>query len=297
MSRYVVTGGAGNVSRPLTEILLKAGNGVTVISRNPDNIAGLVKQGATSAIGDLYDVPFLAETFEGADGVYLMSPTNWDKADLKQITKGLAKGFVKAVKASNVKNVVFLSSFGAHRLEDAGPISGLGLAEGLLNKLEGVNILHLRAGYFYTNLLLSMGLIKTQGIMGNLYTVPDGTFMVVDPEDIAIAAAEALISKNFKGHSFKYVVSDLTGTDEISAVIGKEIGIPDLKWLKLTAADIKSTLLGYGFHDGAANNYVEMGTTLGKGLLFEDFFTGKHKHMGVSIEEYAKKFEVIYNSK
>jgi uncharacterized protein YbjT (DUF2867 family) len=297
MSKYVVTGGAGNVSRPLTKILLKAGNNVTVISRNPDNIAGLVKQGATAAIGDLYDVPFLTETFEGADGVYLMSPTSWDKADLKQITKGLAEGFVKAVKASNVKNVVFLSSFGAHRLEDAGPISGLGLAEVVLNKLDGVNILHLRAGYFYTNLLLSIDLIKTQGIMGNMYTVPDGTFIVVDPEDIAVAAAEALISKNFKGHSFKYVVSDLTGTDEISAVIGKEIGIPDLKWIKLTAADIKSTLLGYGFHDGAANNYVEMGTTLGKGLLFEDFFAGKHKHIGVSIEEYAKKFKAIYNSK
>lgn len=55
--------------------------------------------------------------------------------------------------------------------------------------------------------------------------------------------------------------------------------------------------IGYGFHDGAANNYIEMGTTLGKGLLFEDFFAGKHKHDGVSIEEYAKKFKAIYNSK
>jgi uncharacterized protein YbjT (DUF2867 family) len=88
MSKYVVTGGAGNVSRPLTELLLKAGNDVTVISRNPDNISGLVKQGATAAIGDLYDVPFLTETFEGADAVYLMSPTSWGKADLKQITIG-----------------------------------------------------------------------------------------------------------------------------------------------------------------------------------------------------------------
>jgi uncharacterized protein YbjT (DUF2867 family) len=295
MSKYVVTGGAGHVSKPLTEILLKAGNDVTVIGRNPDNLAGLVKQGATAAIGDLYDALFLAETFEGADGVYLMLPPSWDKADLKQISKDLAEGFVEAIKGSGVKNVVFLSSYGAHRLEDAGTISGMGLAEVILNKLDGVNILSLRAGYFYTNLLLSIDLIKTQGIMGNMFSIPDGTFTVVDPEDIATAAADALISKNFQGHSFEYVVSDLTGTDEIAATIGRELGIPDLKWIKFPDADLKSALLGFGFHDGAANDYVEMFTTLGTGLLFEDFFAGKHKHGGVSIEEYAKKFKAIYN--
>jgi uncharacterized protein YbjT (DUF2867 family) len=297
MSKYVVTGGAGHVSKPLTEILLKEGKDVTVIGRNPDNLAGLVKQGATAAIGDLYDVPFLTEAFQGADGVYLMLPPSWDKSDLKQIGKDLAEGFVKAVKASGVKHVVFLSSYGAHRLEDAGAISGLGLAEVVLNGLDGVNVLHLRTGYFYTNLLFSVDLIKTQGIMGNMFTIPEGTFTVVDPEDIAVAAADALISKTFKGHSFKYVISDLTGTDEIAAAIGKEIGIPDLKWVKFPPGETKSALQGFGFSDGAANDYVEMFTTLGTGLLFEDFFAGKHPYGGVSIEEYAKKFKAIYYSK
>ncbi|HWK05908.1 MAG TPA: NAD(P)H-binding protein [Puia sp.] len=297
MSKYVITGGAGHVSKPLAEILLKAGHDVTVVGRNPDHLAGLVKQGAKAAIGDLFDVPFLTKVFEGADGVYLMLPPSWDKSDLKEISKVLAGGFAKAVKDAGVKDVVFLSSYGAHRLEDAGAISGLGLAEIVLNGLDAVNVLSLRAGYFYTNLLLSIDLIRTEGIMGNMFTIPAGTFTVVDPEDIAVAAAEALIAKNFKGHSFKYVVSDLTGTDEIATAFGKEIGLPDLKWVKLPAADLKSALLHYGFNDGAANDYVEMFTTLNTGLLFEDFFAGKHKFGGVSIGEYAKKFKAIYNGK
>lgn len=98
-----------------------------------------------------------------------------------------------------MKNAVFLSSYGAHRLHDAGAISGIGLAEVVLNKLDGVNVLSLRAGYFYSN-LLSLDLVKTAGHMGNMFAIPDGTSTVVDPGDIARVAAEALDTLNFKGH-------------------------------------------------------------------------------------------------
>jgi hypothetical protein len=57
-----------------------------------------------------------------------------------------------AICANGVKNAVFLSSYGAHQLDDAGAISGMGLAEVVLNKLDCVNVLSLRAGYFYSNL-------------------------------------------------------------------------------------------------------------------------------------------------
>ena len=72
--KFVVTGAAGHVSKPLTELLLKKGRDVTVVGRSPKNLEGLVKLGAKTAIGDMGDVPFLTETFKGADGVYLMLP-------------------------------------------------------------------------------------------------------------------------------------------------------------------------------------------------------------------------------
>ncbi|AEW01101.1 hypothetical protein A4D02_14160 [Niastella koreensis] len=294
MSKFVITGAAGNVSKPLTEILLSKGHKVTVVGRNPANLTQLVKQGATAAIGDLADAEFLSRTFKGADGVYLMLPPSWDKPDLKKLGTDLGKVFTTAIRAAQIKNVVFLSSYGAHRLHDAGAISGMGLTEVELNTLEGVNVLHLRAGYFYTNLLLSINLIKEQGIMGNMFNIPAGTFTVVDPNDIAVAAADALIHQNFKGHSFQYVVSDESGTDEIAFVIGREIGIPDLKWVKFPAADLKNVLLKYGFEQGAANDYVEMFTTLDSGLLFEDYVAGGHKASGTSIEQFAKTFAKAY---
>lgn len=293
--KFVVTGSAGNVSRPLTKLLLEKGHEVTVVGRNADNLRELVALGAKTAIGDLQDSVFVKKTFEGADGVYLMLPPLWDASSIKQASVAIAENFSQAITHAGIKNAVFLSSYGAHRLDDAGAISGMGLAEVVLNKLAGVNVLHLRAGYFYTNLLLSIDLIKKSGIMGNMFEIPAGTFTVVEPQEIAIAAADALINQNFKGHSYKYVVSDETGTDEIASVIGKEIGIPDLKWVRFSPEDLKEALLGYGFADGAANDYVEMFGTLDTGLLFEDYEKLKPGFGKVSIEEFAKKFATIYN--
>jgi len=257
------------------------------VGRSPKNLEGLVKLSAKTAIGDMGDVRFLAETFKGADGVYLMLPPMWDSDDQKKQSIRYAENFSSAVRANGVKNAVFLSSYGAHRLHDAGAISGMGLAEVVLNKLDGVNVLSLRAGYFCSNLLLSLDLVKTAGHMGNMFLIPDGTFTVVEPDDIARVAAEALDKLNFKGHSHVYVISDLSGTDEIAS-LSKEIGIPDLKWVKFPAEEFKKVLLNYGFADGAANDYVEMFATLDIGLLFEDIQKTKPKIEGTSIEEFAK---------
>jgi uncharacterized protein YbjT (DUF2867 family) len=292
--KFVVTGAAGHISKPLTKILLEKGHDVTIVGRSSKNLEGLVKLGARAAIGDIDDLPFLTQTFEGSDGVYLMVPPLWDSDDIKQQSVRCAENFSSAIRANGVKNAVFLSSYGAHRLEDAGPISGLGLAEIVLNKLEGVNILSLRAGYFYSNLLLSLNLVKTTGNMGNMFTIPDGTFTMVDPEDIARVAAAALDKLNFKGHSYVYVISDLSGTDEIASIIGREICTPALKWVKFPAEDFKKVLVSFGFADGAANDYVKMFSTLETGLLFEDIQKTKPKIEGTSIEEFAKIWAEAY---
>ena len=295
--RFVVTGAAGHVSKPLTEILLGRKHEVTVIGRNAENVAELKRQGAKVAIGDIQDVHFLTKTFKGADAVYLMVPPMWHASDLKKISTEIAEGFSAAITSGGVRNAVFLSSYGAHRLSDAGAISGLGLAEVVLNRLEDVNVLHLRAGYFYTNLLLSIDLIKNSGFMGNMFTIPAGTFTLVDTDDIALAAADALTKLDFKGHSYKYVVSDESGTDEIASAIGKEIGKPDLKWVRFPPADLKKVLIDFGFAEGAANDYVEMFATLDTGLLFEDYVKVKPKLYNTTIESFAKKFAALYRAK
>ena len=71
--KYVITGAAGNISKPLTEQLLAAGHQVTVIGRNEKNLLPLTEKGATAAIGSVDDIEFLSKTFAGADAVYTMN--------------------------------------------------------------------------------------------------------------------------------------------------------------------------------------------------------------------------------
>ena len=64
---YVITGAAGNISKPLALQLLSAGHSVTVISRNELNVKELSDAGAKTAIGSVEDLSFLIKTFAGAD--------------------------------------------------------------------------------------------------------------------------------------------------------------------------------------------------------------------------------------
>jgi uncharacterized protein YbjT (DUF2867 family) len=208
----------------------------------------------------------------------------------------LAIGYVRAIQDSRVKNVLFLSSYGAHRLDDAGPISGTGLAERILNSLQGVNVLHLRPGYFYTNLLMLVPMIRDHGYMGSIFEVPRGTFTLVHPTDIARIAADALGALSFEGHSFVYVVSDISGTDEIAAVIGAAIGKPDLKWVKIPTEPFSASLQKAGFTSGASAAFVEMFESLDRGVLFEDFVASGQKADGMSLEAFAQQFAAIYDS-
>ena len=107
---------------------------MTVVRRSPKNLKGLVEVGANTAIGDMGDGAFLTEAFAGADGVHRMLPPLWDSGGQKKQSVRYAEKFSSALRANGVKNAVFVSSYGAPRLHDAGAISGMGLAEVVLTE-------------------------------------------------------------------------------------------------------------------------------------------------------------------
>ena len=190
---YVITGGAGHISKPLAETLIAAGHQVTIIGRNAANLQELVAKGAKAAIGSVEDVAFLSATFKGADGLYLMIPPNYGTTDLKGAITQVGKNYAAALKASPVKHVVVLSSIGAHLPDGTGPITGLHRTEQALNELTDINILYLRPAFFYYNLLGLVGLVKHAGIIGNNFSIPAGKFPIVDTNDIAAVAADCLL--------------------------------------------------------------------------------------------------------
>jgi uncharacterized protein YbjT (DUF2867 family) len=100
--KYVITGAAGHISKPLAEKLLKAGHNVTVIGRNAENINSLIDMGAKAAIGSVQDVEFLKKAFAGADAVYTMSPPNYNTNDMKASIAEVEKNYVFSIRHSSI---------------------------------------------------------------------------------------------------------------------------------------------------------------------------------------------------
>lgn len=268
---YVITGATGHTGKLITENLLAAGLPVRTIGRNAEKLAELVAQGATPAVGDLMDVAFLTEAFQGAIAVYLMIPPKWDVTNWRAFQRAQTDIFTQALRTAGVKKVVLLSSQGAHLLDGAGPVSGLAELEQALRSIEGLDVRALRAGYFMENLYASVGMIQQAGINGSSLR-GDVRFPVVHTRDIAAVATQRLLDLDFTGHSHEFVAgaADLTMV-ELTSTVGRAIGKPDLPYVEFTPSDAKAGMVQAGLPETIASGYVELFDALNKGTYQEGY--------------------------
>jgi uncharacterized protein YbjT (DUF2867 family) len=292
--KYVVLGSLGNISKPLAEKLIAARHDVTIVSSNKEKTEHILLMGAKAAIGSVDDVAFLTKTFKGADAVYTMVPPNFGSGNWKQYISRIGENIASAIQSSGVKNVVNLSSIGAHMKEGCGPVSGLFFVEKSLNDLAGVNVKHLRPGYFYTNFLNSIGMIHNQGIMGGNYG-ENSTMVISHPNDIAEVAAKELLDLSFRGKSVRYLASDEKTTDQVALIFGKAIGKPELKWVNFSDKDTLAGMIQMGLSEEVARNYTEMGSAMRSGEMASDYNRNRPSVFGkTKLETWAPVFATVY---
>jgi uncharacterized protein YbjT (DUF2867 family) len=166
--------------------------------------------------------------------------------------------------------------------------------EQALNALEGVNVKHLRPGFFYYNFFANIGMIKHMGIIGGNYG--EGAKLVIaDTSDIADVAADELANLNFTDKSVRYIVSDEKTTDEIAAILGKAIGKPDLKWINFTDEDTVGGMLQNGLPENVAKNYAEMGAAMRSGEMAAEYKISRAATFGkTNLEAFAPVFAQAY---
>jgi uncharacterized protein YbjT (DUF2867 family) len=293
--KFIITGSLGHISKPLVEKLTAEKHDVTVISSNADRKSEIESLGATAAIGLVGDLAFLTNIFRGADAVYTMVPPTFSASNWKQHIAGIGKIYAQAVSGAGVKNVVNLSSMGAHMPDGCGPVSGLYYVEQALNALEGVNVKHLRPGFFYYNFLANIGMIKHMGIIGGNYG-ESAKLVLANPSDIADSAAQELLNLSFKGKSINYIVSDEKTTDEVATILGTAIGKPDLKWINFSDEDTVGGMLQNGLPLDVAQNYAEMGAAMRNGEMASEFNVIKSVKFGKTrFEEFAPVFSAAYS--
>ncbi|KAF2507030.1 NAD(P)H-binding protein [Flavobacterium zhairuonense] len=291
--KITISGSLGNVSKPLVQKLVASGHEVTVISSSSDRSEAIEALGAKPAIGSVSDVLFLEKSFAGADAVYVMTPPNMGGSNILANMTEAGNAFAKAIKNSDVKRVVMLSSIGADLPKGTGPIAGLYNIEKIYETLENTSITFLRAGFFYTNFYHDVPMIKGAGIIGSNF--PASTVIpYVHPQDIATAVAEEL-EKTGSGKNVRYIVSDVRKPGDAAKVLGEAIGKPDLPWIEFTDEQALNGMAQAGLPEEIAGLYTEMGTGLKSGAIAEDFLKNKISVDGkIKLEDFAKEFALNF---
>jgi uncharacterized protein YbjT (DUF2867 family) len=294
---YTIMGATGNVGNKVANNLLNRRENIRVISRSMDNLRPLKERGAEAFAGDAADPSFLTSAFSNADCVLTMIPSNIKSQDYRAYQNKIGESVVQAIRNSGVRCVVNLSSIGAELSEGNGPIGGLHDQEQRLNRLESVNVLHIRSAPYLENLFKHIDTINAQGVMSSPVR-GDLKLAMIAAKDVARFAADCMDRKNFLGKTVKELLGqrDLT-MEEVAKIIGQKIGKPALKYVTLTYDEAHKKMVGAGFSADACRLFNEMCKGLNDGLFGPGTVARtKENTTETSIEEFADFFAKMYRS-
>jgi uncharacterized protein YbjT (DUF2867 family) len=265
-----VTTPTGNVGSHVVRMLCQAGVRPRLLLRNPERLDADVRDQVELAVGDQRDADYVAESTRGVDAVFWVHPDDWSVPDPDADAERTGEGLAAAIRQNRIARVVFQSSIGAELRHGAGFIDGLARIEQRLDAAReetGSALLHLRCGYFMTNLLHDLGGLRA----GRLTTFRplDDPMPWVDPRDIATVATARLLAGDWTGRQVQAVhgPSDLTWT-EAAAALSTATGV-SIEAQLITDDEERDALRAAGMSDVAVEGIVGMGVGKREGFTPE----------------------------
>lgn len=290
----VIMGATGNIGSKLSKMLLDDGAMVKALGRSEDRLKSVADLGAETAVGDVSDAAFLLEAFQGAQALFAMIPPAYSVDDFRGYYNGIGTHIARAIEASGIRHVVFLSSIGADLAEKTGPIKGLHDVEQKLRLLDGINILFLRPTYFMENLLANIDVINNMGIIGSSIK-GDRKFAMIATKDIAMAAAGYLLKRDFTGKGVHELLGERdVSMDEVTRILGNRIGLPDLEYVQFSVEVEKKGMQAAGFSADASDQMVELNQAINDGIIAVNVPRSVDNTTATRIEDFADFFAQVY---
>jgi uncharacterized protein YbjT (DUF2867 family) len=216
-----------------------------------------------------------------------MIPTDYAAPDMAAAQDQLGAAIAGAVTSAGVERIVNLSSIGAHLAARNGPIAGLHRQEQRLNALGGLEVLHLRPGYFYENHFAAIEMIRTMGLHADM-TAPDVPLPMVATADIAHVVARELRSHSGKGKRVLHLrAPHLYTMREATALLGAAVDKPRLAYVQADPQQGKATLMRLGFSASAASLLEEMSAAFSSGILNGEHEKGPTETTRTTLEKFA----------
>lgn len=254
MAKILVTGSTGNVGSRLVPRLLSRGHSVRAFTRKGESAS--FPAGVEVAEGDLTNKDSLAEAMKGVSRMYLLAPGT---PDIEQHEANA----IDAAKAAGLELVVKHSVAGAqYKAIDIGKWHRAG-EERL--EASGLPYVFLRPASFAANSLWWAGSIKGQDTVYG--ALGEASLPVVDPGDIAEAAAVALSTEGHAGKAYDITgPATLTTAEQVKA-IGDVLGRP-LTYVNVPDGAARDSMVGMGMNPRWVDAMIEMISALrGMGRL------------------------------
>jgi uncharacterized protein YbjT (DUF2867 family) len=252
---HVIMGGTGRVGSATALSLLRRGQPVAILTRNPPAAGHWRARGAEVLFADAEDVSSLRDAFRSGRRALLVNPLADPAGDTDAAENRTVDTILTALEGSGLEKVVAVSTYGAQPGERIGDLGTLWrLEDGLAH--QDIPVAVNRGAYYLSNWDGSVTSVRESGVLPSMLPA-DLVLPMVAPVDVGDAAADRLVS-SVDDVGIEYVEGPRRHSPaDVAAVLAAELGGP-VKVQVTPLASLEDSFAAMGFSAAAAASYAGM---------------------------------------
>jgi uncharacterized protein YbjT (DUF2867 family) len=262
----VITTPTGAIGHQVLERLLRSGEPIRVIARDPARISPQARDRVEVVQGSHGDIDVVDKALAGADAVFWLVPPDFRGDSVEAAFVDFSRPACEAFTSQGVKRVVGVSALGRGTpwAANAGLVTA-SLAMDDLIASTGVSFRALTMPSFMDNLLRQVESIKHQGMFFSPIS-GDRKLPSCATRDIAAVAAKLLLDDSWTGQDSVPVLGpeDLSFND-MAQIMSEVLGKP-VRFQQIPGEALKARLTGFGMSDAMAQGMVDMALAKNQGL-------------------------------
>lgn len=302
MKTIAITTPTGNVGKKLAAYyrdVQKHGINVVVVTRKPQAVSHWAQAGVRICAGRLEDRDFLVNATRGVDALFWATPNSFaPELTMRQGYRLFAESAAHAIKTNKIAHTVHLSGF-AHVDDDGGENSLFGAladSEKILGQAveelqhmypeKTYGITHLRAGFFFENLIGQLDDIRDKGRIC-LPVNQKRRIPMVASHDVTDKVAASLFQNPPRGRVFQGVwgPQDLSFSEVASCLtegLGRKIRV-----IRLPRALIRFQMLRIGRDPRTTEAFMTTFKAISKGKVTAEPARDKSSTTPMSLTQWA----------
>ncbi len=294
--KLAITNPTGKIGSKLVNQLFDRGDhDLLLLTHDRDKLDQMIRNRTRVFEGRLEERDFFTRSLSGVDALFMVLPVDSHSENLTRECNQIIDNAIAAIKANDIRRVVFVSSMGAHLSEGTGPILYLRQAEQRLRDAVP-NLTILRPVLFMDQSLGWMDHIADDRAF-YLPVSKETTVPMIATRDVATFAADVLTDTQWSGLR----VVPLHGPreysfGEVADILGRTLGM-EARHVAVRPAEAADKLRQRGWSDEAVKRNLEMHHTLALGNLVDEFPKSKWMTRPTTFEDCAKlDFQPAFDS-